>query len=301
MDNAIVVSGLTKSFADRVVVNNISLEVRKGEVFGFLGPNGSGKTTTIRMLCGLLLPDEGVGSCLGWDIYTHCDQIKLCCGYMPQKFSYYNKMTVYENLRFVASLRDNVSAERINSVMDQFGLDAYRHIFAGSLSGGWKQRLSLAACLLHAPKLLFLDEPTAGVDPESRRYFWDVIHDLADQGTTVLVTTHYMDEAERCTRLAFINQGCVTNVGTRRSIIQQAGMYTFALEGREVYRLAKTIEQRFPDVLVVVFGSAVHVSLAAETLPEALERCIAQHNEQVHISPVATTIEHVFIDMVRRV
>ncbi len=301
MDDAIVVSGLTKSFAGRTVVNNVSLQVRQGEVFGFLGPNGSGKTTTIRMLCGLLLPDEGKGSCLGWDIYTDCDQIKLGCGYMPQKFSYYDKMTVYENLRFVASLRANVGQTRINELMCQFGLDSYRDVFAGKLSGGWKQRLSLAACLLHNPKLLLLDEPTAGVDPESRRYFWDVIHDLADQGTTILVTTHYMDEAERCTRLAFINQGCVTNVGTRNSIIEQAGMYTFALEGKGVYQLAKAIETRFPEVLVVVFGSAVHLSVTSKVLPEAVVRCIKQQGGSVTITSVPTAIEHVFIDMVRHV
>ena len=179
--NVITVESLTKVFDSRCVVDKISLDVKQGEVFGFLGPNGSGKTTTIRMLCGLLLPDGGSGTCLQYDIKRDSDLIKRATGYMPQRFSYYEKMTVYENMQFVASLRDNVSKIKIKKIMADFGLDQYKHTFAGRLSGGWKQRLSLAACLLHRPKLLLLDEPTAGVDPESRRYFWDVIHDLADR------------------------------------------------------------------------------------------------------------------------
>ena len=299
MDSAIIVSHLSKRFGTRTVVNNVSLQVQRGEVFGFLGPNGSGKTTTIRMLCGLLSPDDGAGTCLGYDIIKQTSAIKNVTGYMPQKFSYYDKMTVIENLNFVASLRQDVDTSRIAQLMDSFSLNAYRDTFAGKLSGGWKQRLSLAACLLHRPQLLLLDEPTAGVDPESRRYFWDVIHDLADHGTTVLVTTHYMDEAERCTRLAFINQGRLTNTGTRDSIIKQAGLNTFAIVGDDIYRLAKLIEDKFPEVLVVVFGSSVHLSMLSVQPPRALLSMIEKYKSDIKLIPVPTTIEHVFIDMVR--
>ena len=211
---AIDVKGLTKQFGDRTVVDGIDIQVRRGEICGFLGPNGSGKTTTIRMLCGLLEPSAGEGHCLGFNLLTQSRQIKLRTGYMTQKFGLYEDLSIEENLRFIAEVYDMPDGkQQVRQTLQRLGLVERRQQLAGSLSGGWKQRLALAACLLHEPELLLLDEPTAGVDPKARRDFWHQIHLLAAEGLTVLVSTHYMDEAERCHRLAYISYGKVLTAG----------------------------------------------------------------------------------------
>ncbi|HEX3060162.1 MAG TPA: ABC transporter ATP-binding protein, partial [Usitatibacter sp.] len=216
---AIKVEGLTKRFGDKAVVDHFSMEVPKGTIYGFLGPNGSGKTTTIRMICGLLTPDEGKGVVLGHDILTEAELIKRQVGYMTQKFSLYEDLSIEENLDFVARMYEMTDRKRrVGDALANLGLTSRKSQLAGTLSGGWKQRLALAACLIHDPKLLLLDEPTAGVDPAARRDFWDHIHELAHQGITVLVSTHYMDEAERCHALAYIAYGKLLAHGTIREV-----------------------------------------------------------------------------------
>jgi ABC-2 type transport system ATP-binding protein len=224
-DLAIDVHGLTKRYGGRAVVNDVALQVGAGRICGFLGPNGSGKTTTIRMLCGLLRPDAGEGTCLGLDVVRESRQIKLQSGYMTQKFGLYEDLSIRENLDFVArlfQLRDR--AEAVDESLQRLGLVERQQQLAGTLSGGWKQRLALAACLIHRPKLLLLDEPTAGVDPKARREFWDQIHSLAQAGMTVLVSTHYMDEAERCHELVYIAYGTVLARGDAAEVVRQAGL-----------------------------------------------------------------------------
>jgi len=299
-DNVIVVENLTKSFSGRVVVDNVSMQIRKGEVFGFLGANGSGKTTTMRMLCGLLTPDSGKGYCLGHDVTKEAEWIKKKIGYMPQHFSYYRDLTVQENLWFIANLRGKQAQDNVIPMMEKFHLLDRQHHLAGKLSGGWKQRLSLAACLLHEPELIFLDEPTAGVDPESRRYFWDVIHDLADSGVTVLVTTHYMDEAERCNRLGFISYGVLQAVGTRQEILHDAGLYAFSVCVKNHYRLAKMVEEAFPDEMVVVFGDDFHIVTANKKLDQAVVAMVRAFSEQASITLISTTVEHIFIQLIKQ-
>jgi ABC-2 type transport system ATP-binding protein len=221
---SIDVHGLTKRYGARAVVNDITLQVETGRIVGFLGPNGSGKTTTIRMICGLLTPDAGSGTCLGLDIMKDAPTIKRQVGYMTQKFGLYDDLSIRENLDFVARLFELPHRQQaVDSALDRLGLSARQQQLAGSLSGGWKQRLALATCLIHTPRLLLLDEPTAGVDPKARRDFWDQIHQLADQGITVLVSTHYMDEAERCHALVYIAYGNILAQGTAASIVTSAG------------------------------------------------------------------------------
>ena len=225
MTAAIEVEGLRKSFGGRVAVNDLTLSVKRGEIYGFLGPNGSGKTTSIRMLCGLLTPDAGRGTCLGHDIITQRELVKREVGYMTQKFSFYEDLSIRENLEFVVRVYGmDRQAERVDEGLRRLGLVERQHQLAGQLSGGWKQRMALAACLLHEPQLLLLDEPTAGVDPKARREFWDEIHRLAAEGITVLVSTHYMDEAERCTRLAYIAYGELLATGTPAELPAQYGL-----------------------------------------------------------------------------
>lgn len=223
---AIDVHGLTKRYGGRTVVNDISLQVETGRIVGFLGPNGSGKTTTIRMICGLLTPDAGQGSCLGLDIMADAIAIKREVGYMTQKFGLYDDLSIRENLDFVARLFELPQRKQtVDDALQRLGLVARQDQLAGSLSGGWKQRLALAACLIHQPRLLLLDEPTAGVDPKARRDFWDQIHQLAQQGITVLVSTHYMDEAERCDSLVYIAYGKILAQGTAAAIVAEAGAH----------------------------------------------------------------------------
>jgi len=258
---AIDVRGLHKSFGDKHVVSDLSLQVEQGEIYGFLGPNGSGKTTSIRMLCGLLTPDRGEGHCLGHDVLRESAAIKRQVGYMTQRFSLWDDLTIEENLDFVArmfGMRER--RRRVDQALEELGLGGRRRQLAGTLSGGWKQRLALASCLLHEPKLLLLDEPTAGVDPQARRDFWEEIHRLSAAGITVLVSTHYMDEAERCHRLAYLAYGRLLARGTAREVVEAQGLCTWSLQGEGIERLADAL-RRLPGVeQVASFGVALHVS-----------------------------------------
>src|SRR6185312_3608962 len=228
--------GLTKRYGGHTVVDHFDMQVPSGRIYGFLGPNGSGKTTTIRMLCGLLTPDEGEGSCLGYDLRTESLKIKRQVGYMTQRFGLYEDLSIEENLDFVARVYQVSDRQRkVDATLDRLGLASRRAQLAGSLSGGWKQRLALAACLLHEPRLLLLDEPTAGVDPKARRDFWDQLHDLTATGLTVLVSTHYMDEAERCHELAYISYGKLLARGTVHELIADAGLTTREISGPDLH------------------------------------------------------------------
>jgi ABC-2 type transport system ATP-binding protein len=259
-DYAIDVRGLTKRFGERTVVDDVAIRVRRGEICGFLGPNGSGKTTTIRMLCGLLEADAGEGQCLGHDIRTQARRIKRRVGYMTQKFGLYEDLSIEENLDFVARAY-GMPGRRVvvRGALERLGLIERRAQLAGSLSGGWKQRLALAACMLHEPELLLLDEPTAGVDPKARRDFWAQIHRLAADGLTVLVSTHYMDEAERCHRLAYISYGKLLAAGSADEVIAHAKLATWELRGDDL-AAATALLATEPAWMVVPFGSVVHVS-----------------------------------------
>lgn len=260
-DLAIDVRGLTKRFGSIVAVDHIGLQVRRGEICGFLGPNGSGKTTFIRMLCGLLRPDDGQGTCLGYDVLSGGRGIKEHVGYMTQKFSFWEDLTVRENLEFVARLYAlDRRRERVSECLERFGLAARHDQLAGQLSGGWKQRLALAACMIHEPRLLLLDEPTAGVDPKARRDFWEEIHRLAAEGLTFLITTHYMDEAERCHRLAFIARGRMLAHGTVGEVVAGARLNTWAVRGPDLLGLANRLRGLPGIQQVVPFGNTLHVS-----------------------------------------
>lgn len=258
---AIDVRGVTKKFGDRTVVNRIDMQVRTGEIYGFLGPNGSGKTTFLRMLCGLLTPDEGSGQCLGLDFRQQSAEIKKRVGYMTQRFSYYEDLSIEENLDFIARLYGMPARKAaVQKSLERLGMVERRKQLAGTLSGGWKQRLALAACLIHDPQLLLLDEPTAGVDPKARRDFWDEIHQLAAGGLTVLITTHYMDEASRCHRLAYIAYGNLLARGTVPEVIQAARLSTWEVTGEDLYVLVEKL-RHLPGVeQVVAFGTTLHVS-----------------------------------------
>jgi ABC-2 type transport system ATP-binding protein len=294
---AIDVRGLTKSFDARKVVDALDIQVRRGEICGFLGPNGSGKTTTIRMLCGLLQPDAGEGTCLGYDIRRETRRIKLRVGYMTQKFGLYDDLSIEQNLDFVARVyRTADRVKVVSKTLDRLGLVARRAQLAGSLSGGWKQRLALAACLLHGPDLLLLDEPTAGVDPKARRDFWQQIHELAADGLTVLVSTHYMDEAERCHRLAYISYGRLLAAGTADEVIAQAGLSTWEVRGAELQHVQQLLAGG-AGWMVVPFGTALHVSTATE---DDLRQWLAQREPGAwQIAPVKTSLEDVFISLTR--
>ena len=258
---AIDVHGLTKRFGRKLAVDHIDIAVPEGQVWGFLGPNGSGKTTTIRMLCGLLHPDGGEGTCLGYDVRHETDSIKRQVGYMTQRFSFWEDLSIRENLEFVARVYEVADRkQKIDDTIGRLGLTNRQHQLAGELSGGWKQRLALAACMLHSPRLLLLDEPTAGVDPQARREFWEEIHRLSQDGLTVLVSTHYMDEAERCDRIVYINQGRIIARGTVHDVIQQSGLITFIVEGRDVRQWIPRLEGKDGVEHIAFFGAVLHVS-----------------------------------------
>ncbi len=304
---AIDVEGLTKRFGDKTVVDHFSMRVPKGAIYGFLGPNGSGKTTTIRMICGLLTPDEGRGVVLGHDISTGAELIKRQVGYMTQRFSLYEDLSIGENLDFVARMyevRDR--KRRVAEALDNLGLTSRKRQLAGTLSGGWKQRLALAACLIHEPRLLLLDEPTAGVDPGARRDFWDHIHELAHRGMTVLVSTHYMDEAERCHALAYIAYGKLLAHGTIREVIDQAKLATWEVEsrGNGLMAIAEELRAKRGVEMVAPFGNTLHVSgtdreaLAAALAPLA-ERKGPEGRPLVTVHEVAPSLEDVFIHLMR--
>jgi ABC-2 type transport system ATP-binding protein len=293
---AIDVSGMTKRFGARTVVDHIRLQVRRGEIYGFLGPNGSGKTTFIRMLCGLLRADEGSGTCLGYDVIRQSEAIKAAVGYMTQRFSFYEDLSITENLDFVArmfGIPDRRAA--VERSLDRLGLSGRREQLAGQLSGGWKQRLALAACLIHRPQLLLLDEPTAGVDPKARREFWEQIHALAADGLTFLITTHYMDEAERCHRLAYISDGKLLADGTVSDVIQQARLTTWSVSGPNLHQLAVELRQQSGVQQAVAFGDRLHVSGADPVMLEAAVAAFRTGPYEWH--QVDTGLEDVFIHL----
>jgi ABC-2 type transport system ATP-binding protein len=295
---AIDVTDLSKSFGPVRAVNHVSIKVEQGHITGFLGPNGSGKTTTLRMLCGLLTPDSGHGQVLGLEFPREAAAIKRQTGYMTQRFSLYEDLTIEENLAFIARVYslDQVS-RRVDDTLDKLGLTKRRKQLAGQLSGGWKQRLALAAAVMHEPKLLLLDEPTAGVDPQARRDFWDEIHRLADEGLTVLVSTHYMDEAERCHEIAYIFNGDLIAQGTGDNVIAQSGLVTFEADGPRADRLAADLQGKPGVEMVAPFGQALHVS---GTDRAALERSLAPYRrEPYRWTEVAPTLEDVFIHLMR--
>jgi ABC-2 type transport system ATP-binding protein len=293
---AIDVAGVTKRFGSKTVVNAIDLQVRRGEIFGFLGPNGSGKTTFIRMLCGLLTPDAGRGTCLGYDVLTQQAQIKAHVGYMTQRFSYYEDLSIRENLDFIARIYDIPDRRAaVEHSLERLGLQNRSAQLAGELSGGWKQRLALAACLIHSPQLLLLDEPTAGVDPKARRDFWDEIHQLAATGLTVLITTHYMDEAERCHRLAYLAYGELLARGTVPEVIAAARLTTWTVTGPDLRALAEALRSRPGVEQVVAFGTTLHVSSRDAA---ALDAAIAAIRDERHEwKKIRSGLEDVFISL----
>ena len=297
-DIAIHVEGLKKAFGDKVVVNGIDLSMPKGQVWGFLGPNGSGKTTTIRMMCGLLTPSGGRGTCLGFDIVKQANLIKRQTGYMTQKFSFWEDLSIRENLEFVARMYNlPKSAQVVDQTLEKLGLQQRQKQLAGALSGGWKQRLALAAVTMHQPQLLLLDEPTAGVDPQARREFWDEIHQLTNQGMTVLVSTHYMDEAERCDEIAYLAHGNLITQGTVADVIAQSNLVTYVASGAQVRQFAEKIS-RYPGVEnASYFGSALHVSGENEV---ALEK-LTQHSDfdQLNWQRIEPNLEDVFISLMK--
>jgi ABC-2 type transport system ATP-binding protein len=302
-DIAIDVHGLTKSFDGRKVVRDLSMQVKRGTIYGFLGPNGSGKTTTIRMLTGLLTPDEGEGTCLGYDIRTQAREIKRHVGYMTQRFSLYQDLSVRENLEFVARLYGLAKPGAVaREMVERLGLRGREEQLAGELSGGWKQRLALGACTLPSPQLLLLDEPTAGVDPKARREFWNEIHALADQGLTVLVSTHYMDEAERCHEIAYIAYGVLLVRGTVEEVIADSHLTTYevtATDRETLAQLGQQLEKTAGVDMAAPFGTSLHVSGRDAV---ALEAGIApfQQNSSLRWKRSEPSLEDVFIDLMAR-
>jgi len=296
-DIAIEVEGLTKSFGDKTVVKNLSMRVRRGQIYGFLGPNGSGKTTTLRMLCGLLTPDSGRGTALGYDILKDSDTIKRHVGYMTQRFSLYQDLSIRENLEFVARVYGLPDPRaRAGEAIARLGLEGRETQLAGELSGGWKQRLALGACILPSPALLLLDEPTAGVDPKARREFWAEIHKLAAEGMTVLVSTHYMDEAERCHEIAYIAYGQLLARGTIPEVIAQSRLITYTVSGPDLAPVAEALERAEGVDMVAPFGASLHV---AGREAKALETAIAPYTGLAGLTWTRTepSLEDVFIDL----
>ncbi len=293
---AIDVRDVTKRFGSRTVVNGIGLQVPRGEIYGFLGPNGSGKTTFLRILCGLLTPDAGSGTCLGFELRTRSRDIRRRVGYMTQRFSLYEDLTLEENLDFVARIFEVPDRRAaVQASLERLGLTDRRRQLAGMLSGGWKQRLALASCLIHSPELLLLDEPTAGVDPKARRDFWEELHRLADNGLTVLITTHYMDEAERCHQLAYIAYGNLLVRGTVPEVIKHARLVTFEIRGPGLAAEAERM-RALPGVgQVAAFGTRLHVSGSnAEILGKALSRW---RSDPYRCERVEPGLEDVFIHL----
>ena len=304
---AIDVRGLTKRYDGRAAVDDFAIRVERGQIFGFLGPNGSGKTTTIRMLCGLLTPDAGEGTCLGYDIRAEAAKIKREVGYMTQRFSLYEDLSIQENLDFVARMYAvRKRRQTVDESLDRLGLASRRAQLAGALSGGWKQRLALAACLLHSPQLLLLDEPTAGVDPKARRDFWEHIHDLAAEGMTVLVSTHYMDEAERCHQLAYLSFGKLLVTGSAAEVIAHSGLSTWIVaargdgDERDLALLAQELRKDKAVETIVPFGTTLHISGHDRA---ALEKALAPVRSRPGLSLMAVepSLEDVFISLMQSV
>ena len=299
---AIDVQGLTKRYGGRAVVDDVSLRIAPGRICGFLGPNGSGKTTTIRMLCGLLTPDAGSGTCLGLPLATQALQIRRQVGYMTQRFGLYEDLTIRENLDFVGRLYEIARRrEAVDATLERLGLVTRQKQLAGTLSGGWKQRLALAACLMHEPRLLLLDEPTAGVDPKARRDFWDQIHALAAEGITVLVSTHYMDEAERCHELAYIAYGRLLARGTEAEIVATAGLAVREVRGDGLQALVPRLKAA-PGVLsVAAFGHALHVAGRDAGAVDAAVAAVmpaGSDDGSLSVRAVDASLEDVFISLI---
>ena len=295
-DVVIDVRGMTKRFGDQTAVNGIDLQVRRGEVYGFLGPNGSGKTTFIRMLCGLLAADAGEGTCLGFDVIRESEAIKRQVGYMTQRFSFYEDLSIAENLDFVARMYGVENRrETVRESIERLGLAGRQKQLAGELSGGWKQRLALAACMIHKPRLLLLDEPTAGVDPKARRDFWEQIHELAGQGLTFLITTHYMDEAERCNRLAYLSYGNLLTHGTAADVIAGAQLTTWSVSGPDLLEVARQLRSKPGVGQAVAFGTMLHVSGSDS---KNLEQAIAPFRAEPYVwQQINPGLEDVFIHL----
>lgn len=298
-DLVIDVAHLKKSFNGQVVVKDLDLSVKKGEVFGFLGPNGSGKTTTIRMLCGLLTPDSGSGKCLGFDILKQSNRIKQKVGYMTQHYSFYSDLTVTENLLFFARIYGlDHCEERVQAIIQEHDLVHYRDHLTGKLSGGWKQRVALAACLLHEPEMLLLDEPTSGIDPIARRDFWDRIHALSEKGITTLMSTHYMDEAERCTRLAYLAFGDLLITGTVDEVIAATQLKTWNISGEVTTHVLQEVKALPGVTQAALFGREIHVSgFDTGLITQGL------HSMQAHFAIqfalIKPTLEDAFISLVQ--
>jgi ABC-2 type transport system ATP-binding protein len=294
------VHGLNKHFGDKHVVRDLTMRAERGEILGFLGPNGSGKTTSIRLMCGLLTPDSGSGTCLGYDIRTQSDQIKRHVGYMTQRFSFWEDLSIRENLDFVARMYEMPARrEAVERAIADLNLEARATQLAGALSGGWKQRLALAACMLHQPELLLLDEPTAGVDPKARREFWEELHALAARGISILVSTHYMDEAERCHKLAYIAYGTLMAQGTADEIVAAQGLSTWQVSGGDLPALAARLQTEPGVDQVAAFGAALHVTgRDAAALEAALRRVTA--GTASRIEQAESGLEDVFIHLMNR-
>ncbi|GAB4239323.1 MAG: ABC transporter ATP-binding protein [Methyloligellaceae bacterium] len=298
---AIDVENLSKSFNGHVAVRGISLQVPEGIIFGFLGPNGSGKTTTIRMLCGLLTPDSGRGTCLGYDIRRDNEAIKRHVGYMTQRFSLYADLSIRENLEFIARVYGVPEPRRAaREAIERLGLSERSEQLAGTLSGGWQQRLALGACTLPSPRLLLLDEPTAGVDPRARREFWDHIHHLAADGITVLVSTHYMDEAERCHEIGYIFSGELLTHGTAEEVVARSGLSTWVVTGPGLQEFSDEIAAAPGVEMVAPFGTSLHVSGSDATQLEAAVRRLRARNKRLRWKRGEPNLEDVFIHLMRQ-
>jgi ABC-2 type transport system ATP-binding protein len=296
-DYAIDVRGLNKHFGDKHVVRDLTMQVKHGEIFGFLGPNGSGKTTSIRMMCGLLTPDSGEGHCLGFDIIRESAQVKRRVGYMTQRFSLWEDLSIRENLDFVGRMYGMSNRrEAVDHALESLGLTSRDKQLAGTLSGGWKQRLALAACMLHEPELLLLDEPTAGVDPKARRDFWEEIHRLAARGISVLVSTHYMDEAERCHKLAYIAYGKLLVQGTAAEVVASQKLTTWEASGGDLTALAERLHGLPGVEQVVVFGTKLHVTGRDSAALEATIRGLSS-DASYRWERIESSLEDVFINL----
>lgn len=297
---AINIKNLSKTFEKKCAVCNVNFQIKQGEIFGFLGPNGSGKTTSMRMICGLLKPDSGIGNCLGYDIIKESMEIKKQVGYMTQDFSLYDDLTVYENLEFIARvylMKDY--KKNIESTLDILKFSQLdRNKFAGKLSGGFKQRLSLASALIHNPKLLLLDEPTSGIDPQARREFWSIVHEFAEQGVTSLVSTHYLDEAEHCNRLTYIADGYILATGSVSEIVDNSGLTLFVVTGDELFDIVNDLKKLKEVDQATIFGQKLHiVGKDANVLEKAI---MPYQTDRYQFQKQKPTLEDVFIYLVAK-